>query len=150
MSAKSMTPVSSISEITTNTTMVALMKLLPRKGTLMLGLEPQIHKNIASSTSVAMIHSWRDGGPIAASSALLHSTISGLCFTSGRQVTYASSGTSNSRGMPSGAKPMNHCDQLTSTLTIFLAIESAAPFGASAVRNSELVTAVVANAVHIT
>lgn len=45
---------------------------------------------------------------------------------------------------------MNHCDQLTSILTIFLAIASAAPFGASAVRNSELVTAVVANAVHIT
>ena len=42
--------------------------------------------------------------------------------------------------MPSGAKPMNHCDQPTSTLTIFLAMLSAAAFGASAVRNSELVT----------
>ncbi|MGY4192315.1 hypothetical protein ACVIM9_001656 [Bradyrhizobium sp. USDA 4520] len=52
--------------------------------------------------------------------------------------------------MPSGANPMNHCDQPTSMLTSFLAIESAAAFGASAVRNSELVTAVVANAVHIT
>jgi hypothetical protein len=45
---------------------------------------------------------------------------------------------------------MNHCDQLTSTPEIFLAMESAAAFGANAVRNSELVTAVVANAVHIT
>ena len=50
----------------------------------------------------------------------------------------------------SGANPKNHCDQPTSTLTIFFAITSAAAFGASAVRNSELVTAVVANAVHIT
>ena len=45
---------------------------------------------------------------------------------------------------------MNHCDQPTSTLTIFLAIANAAAFGASAVKNSELVTPVVANAVHIT
>jgi hypothetical protein len=35
-------------------------------------------------------------------------------------------------------------------LTIFLAMLSAAALGASAVRNSELVTAVVAKAVHIT
>jgi hypothetical protein len=51
--------------------------------------------------------------------------------------------------MPSDAKPTNHCDQPTSTPTILLAIESAAALGASAVRNSELVTAVVANAVHM-
>jgi hypothetical protein len=62
------------------------MKLLPRKGTLMLGLEPQIQKNIASTTSNAMIHSWRVTGPIAASSPLLHSTISGLSLISGRQM----------------------------------------------------------------
>ena len=53
----------------------------------MVGLEPQIHRNIASSTSAAMIHSLRDGGPIAASSLALQSTISGLSFTSGRQTT---------------------------------------------------------------
>ena len=38
---------------------------------------------------------------------------------------------------------MNHCDQPTSTPAIFLAMESAAAFGASAVRNSEEVTAVI-------
>ena len=85
MSSKSMTPVSSISEITTNTTMVALMKLDPRNGRLMVGLEPQIHRNIASSTRAAMIHSLCDGGPIAANSPALQVTISGLSFTSGRQ-----------------------------------------------------------------
>ena len=51
----------------------------------MFGLEPQIQKNIASSTSAAMIHSLRDGGPIVFSSSALHATISGLSFTSGRQ-----------------------------------------------------------------
>lgn len=86
MSAKSITPVSSISEMITNTTIVALMKLLPSTGRLMFGLEPQIHRNIASSTSAAMIHSARDTGPIAASSPLLHSTISGLALISGRQM----------------------------------------------------------------
>ena len=80
-----MTPVTSISEITTNTTMVGLMKLEPSSGRLMVGLEPQIQRNIASSTRAAMIHSLRDGGPIAASSLALQSTISGLSFTSGRQ-----------------------------------------------------------------
>ena len=85
MSAKSITPVISISEMTTNTTMVGLMKLLPSHGRLITGFEPQIQKNIASSTSAIMIHSLRDGGPIAASSPALHCTISGLCFTSGRQ-----------------------------------------------------------------
>ena len=62
------------------------MKFEPSNGRLMLGLEPQIHKNIASSTSAAMIHSLRDGGPIALSSFALHATISGLSFTSGRQI----------------------------------------------------------------
>ena len=33
-----------------------------------------------------MIHSLRDSGPIAVSSFALHSTISGLSFTSGRQM----------------------------------------------------------------
>ena len=86
MSAKSITPVTSISEMITNTTIVVLMKLLPRNGTLMFGLEPQIQKNIASSTRKAMVHSWRDTGPIAASSPLLHSTISGLSLISGLQM----------------------------------------------------------------
>ena len=45
---------------------------------------------------------------------------------------------------------MNHCDQLMSTFTVFLAMVSAAALGASAVRKSELVTAVAAKAVHIT
>ena len=39
--------------------------------------------------------------------------------------------------MPSGAKPMNHCAQLTSTPTVFLAMASAAAFGANAVKNIE-------------
>ena len=60
------------------------MKLEPSNGRLMVGLEPQIHRNIASSTSTAMIRSLRDIGPIALSSPALHSTISGLSFTSGR------------------------------------------------------------------
>src|ERR1700712_5599195 len=150
MSSKSITLVSSISDITTKTTMVGLMKLDPSHGRLMVGLDPQIHRNIASSTRAAMIHSLRDGGPMAAISLGLHSTVSGLSFPSGRHTTYLSSGTKISSRIPSGAKPMNHCDQPTSTLTIFLAIASAAAFGASAVRNSELVTPVVANAVHIT
>src|ERR1700738_3557793 len=84
MSSNSITPVTSINEITTKTTMVGLMKLLPSNGRLMVGLEPHIQKNIASSTSAAMIHSLRDGGPMAASSPELHVTISGLSFTSGR------------------------------------------------------------------
>ena len=87
MSSNSMTPVTSISEITTKTTMVGLMKFDPSSGRLMVGLEPQIQRNIASSTSAAMIHSLRDGGPIAASSLALHATISGLSFTSGRHTT---------------------------------------------------------------
>ena len=45
---------------------------------------------------------------------------------------------------------MNHCAQLTSIPTVFLAMASAAALGASAVKNNELVTAVDANAVHIT
>jgi hypothetical protein len=45
---------------------------------------------------------------------------------------------------------MNHCDQPISTPTIFLAMPRAAALGASAVRKSDEVTAVVANAVHIT
>ena len=52
-----------------------------------LGLEPQIHRNIASTTSTAMIHSCRDGGPILASSPSLQVTISGLSLISGRQTT---------------------------------------------------------------
>src|SRR5712691_701700 len=87
ISSNSMTPVTSISEITTKTTMVGLMKLEPSTGRVMVGLEPVIQRNIASSTSAAMIHSWRDGGPIAASSPALQVTISGLCFTCGRQTT---------------------------------------------------------------
>ena len=67
--------------------MVGLMKLEPSTGRVMVGLEPVIQRNIASSTSAAMIHSWRDGGPIAAISPALQVTISGLCFTCGRQTT---------------------------------------------------------------
>jgi hypothetical protein len=81
-----MTPVTSISAITTNTTMVALMKFEPSPGRLMFGFDPVIHSNIASSTSAVMIHSLRDSGPIALSSSELHTTISGLCFTCGRQI----------------------------------------------------------------
>src|SRR3979411_552972 len=87
MSSNSMMPVTSISEITTKTTMVGLIKLEPSTGRLIVGLEPVIQRNIASSTSAAMIHSLRVGGPIAASSLELHVTISGLCFTCGRQMT---------------------------------------------------------------
>ena len=44
---------------------------------------------------------------------------------------------------------MNHWNQFTSKFTVFFAIAMAAPFGASAVKKSELVTAVLANAVHM-
>ena len=53
----------------------------------MVGLDPVIQRNIASSTSAAMIHSLREGGPIAVSSLALQVTISGDCFTCGRQTT---------------------------------------------------------------
>jgi hypothetical protein len=85
MSANSITPVTSISEITMNTTVVALTKFEPRSGTRMSGLEPAIHRNIASKIRASMIHSLRDIGPISASSFDAHSEISGLLFTSGRQ-----------------------------------------------------------------
>ena len=45
---------------------------------------------------------------------------------------------------------MNHWPHATSNPTVFFAIASPATLGASAVRNSELVTAVAAKAVHIT
>src|SRR5260370_40526340 len=147
MSSNSMMPVTSISVITTNTTMVGLMKLEPSTGRLIGGFEPVIQRNIASTTNAAMIHSWREGAPISASSLDLQVTISGPSFTCGRQMTSASNGTSSSNGIPSGAKPVNHCDQPISTPAIFLAMLSAAALGASAVKNSELVTAVVPKAV---
>src|SRR3954454_18555232 len=43
---------------------------------------------------------------------------------------------------------MNHCAQLTSIPTVFLAMASAAALGASAVKNNELVTAVDAKGPH--
>ncbi len=51
--------------------------------------------------------------------------------------------------MPTGAKAMNHCAQLMSTLAVFFTSSSASRFGASAVRNIELVTQVAAIATHI-
>src|SRR6266404_4114264 len=87
MSSNSMMPVTSISVITTNTTIVGLMKLEPSTGRLIAGFEPVIQRNIASTTNAAMIHSWREGGPIAASSLELQVTISGPSFTCGRQMT---------------------------------------------------------------
>ena len=51
--------------------------------------------------------------------------------------------------MPTGRKPIAHCPQLTSTPTVLLAMASAAALGASAVRNIELVTPVVANEFHM-
>src|ERR1700704_5972862 len=59
-----MTPVTSISEITTNTTMVGLMKLEPSSGRLMVGLAPAIQRNIPSATRRAMSHSLRVLGPL--------------------------------------------------------------------------------------
>ena len=87
MSANSMTPVTSISEITTKTTMVGLSKLEPSMGRVMVGLEPVIHRNIASTTSPDITHSLRDIGPIVLSWFAAHATISGLSLTSGRQTT---------------------------------------------------------------
>ena len=51
--------------------------------------------------------------------------------------------------MPTGAKAMNHCVQVMSTLAVFLTSSIASRLGASAVRNIELVTQVVAIATHM-
>ena len=87
MSLKSITPATSISEITTKTTIVALMKFAPSPGTRIFGFDPTIHSVIASSTRTPMIHSLRESGPIAASSFELQTTISGLSVTCGLQIT---------------------------------------------------------------
>lgn len=52
--------------------------------------------------------------------------------------------------MPAGAKARNHLIQVISTLPIFRMKSIASRFGARAVRNNELVTQLVANAVHKT
>src|SRR5579871_1450317 len=51
--------------------------------------------------------------------------------------------------MPAGAKARNHCVHSRSTLTIFLTSSTASRLGASPVRNIELVTQVVAIAIHM-
>ena len=50
---------------------------------------------------------------------------------------------------PIGQKPASHCVQVMSSSVVCLTSASAAAFGASAVTNIELVTAVAANAVHM-
>src|SRR5512141_30819 len=50
---------------------------------------------------------------------------------------------------PTGRKPTNHCPHEISRFAVFFTSSTASKFGASAVRNIELVTHVAASAVHI-
>ena len=138
MSSHVTTPVTSIRLITTSAAVVAFIQL-----------PPKIHSASAMTTSAASVISRRVRLPIFASSPAAHFGTSSPSFTSGGYSQYVTSGIRMSSAMPTGANATNHCVHVRLTPAVLLTSSTASRLGASAVRNSELVTHVVASATHI-
>jgi hypothetical protein len=108
---------------------------------------PAIQRTSAPVTSAPNRTSRRDSGPRRRSSSAAQAATSGLRLSSGRQSAYARSGTATSSGSANAAAVRNHAVHPTS-IPVKRSMKSAAMrFGASAVRNRELVTQLAANAV---